>query len=110
MIIDSYGKQYEITFYTSRYSNNNALFVGAIGKCSEDDFEEPYCDVTVNLPPSGMIQNERAAYLDMNNSGNVINKMVEEGYIEMVDGVEYASGFCVYPLGIFTDKFWKEVK
>jgi hypothetical protein len=110
MIINNFGTEYELTFYTDKYCNNNSLYVGAMGKCSEDEWEEPYCDVTVNLPRSGIIQNERAAFLDMNNSGNVITKMIEEGYIEIVDGMEERSGFCVYPLGIFTDKFWNEVK
>ena len=42
--------------------------------------------------------------------GNSLTReeMIEEGYvvIDETDGAE--SGFCYYPLGVFTDKFFEE--
>ena len=103
MKINSYGNEYDLHFVRSEYANNGSLYVGAI--CSDG---EPFCDVTVNLDESQYIRNPKAAYLDTNNSANVISEMIEEGYvvIDETDGAE--SGFCYYPLGVFTDKFFEE--
>ena len=38
----------QVTFDIQQYMNNRAMFIGLM--CNEDGYEEPFGDVTVNLP------------------------------------------------------------
>lgn len=105
MKINSYGNEYDISFVRDTYVNNGSLYVGAID--NEDGCL--FCSVTVNLPASDRISENDCAYLDTNNAENVIDQMIDEGYIEMLSDMAF-SGFCCYPLGRFTEKFFKEVQ
>ena len=99
---DQFGNKYKLYFRVEKYANNGALAVMAY-----TDEYEPYATITKNLPESNNLRGNEA-YLDTNNVGTLVSAMVNAGYIDIADTAAL-SGFCVYPLGTFTDKFYAEV-
>ena len=95
-----YGETYNVTFDVTTYANNGSLAVQAY--CDDG---EPYGTVTVNTPYSAGNEKD-VAFLDTNNCGSLIRQMVDDGLIELT-GKYASSGFCNYPQGKFTEKFYE---
>ena len=66
---------------------------------------EPYCALTVSFGEFLGIKN--SAYIDTNNCGFAEQLLKPE--IAQATGLYKTSGFCRYPLWIFSEKFLKEV-
>lgn len=66
---------------------------------------EPYCALTVSFGEFLGIKN--SAYIDTNNCG--FAKQLLKPEIAQATGLYKTSGFCRYPLWIFSEKFLKEV-
>lgn len=98
-----YDEEYDLCFIITQYADNGTLAVEAY-----DPKEGPFATVTVNLPESDELESDQQ-YLDMNNSQNLVLAMAKEGYIVLTNKVAF-SGFCAYPMGVFTEKFFKEAK
>lgn len=103
MKITIYGDTYNVWFTKGNYANNNSLAVQAW--CDEG----PFATVTVNLTESKRLK-ENQAYLDINNCSELISEMEDNGYVEIDEQNFGLSGFCMYPCGTFTEKFFKECK
>lgn len=90
----------------SCYGYGKNLYVGLTCIDKEYGYEEPYCNVTVNLP------NEYCpaycGYLDTNNNPN-LQKFVEENELGVFAGRLGASGFCTYPLYRFNPDKLREL-
>ena len=94
---------YNLTFYKSCYMDNGRIYIGAM--CEEG----PYGNVTVNLShvPDEKIPGANYGFLDTNNMNSAIFvEMEKRGWIKKT-GVLAPSGYCMYPLVKFTDKFLK---
>ena len=98
--------EYEIKFAVGKYGEDNSTYIEAV--VMEDG--EPidyYCDVTIcsmHTECRGEI-----VVLDVNNSKELIDAMVENGLIEMTSFIGVRSGYCDYPKGRLTKKFFDEV-
>lgn len=91
-----YNEQ-ELRLVKSRYTNNNALYVGLI-----DNDGEFYADVTVNMPISGTLPND-CAFIDTNNlSWKIIEVLTDENIVTPISQV-CRSGFCQYHAFRFTN-------
>lgn len=101
---DEWGDNYKLRFYKARYQMGG---MAILAECCEDDgFWEPYADVTTYIfAPKG----DNCAYLDTNNAGHLIQKMVDAGYVELT-GRTAQSGWCTYPEGHFNEKWLAELE
>lgn len=92
----SFGTTENVTLSVNTYVDNNSLYVGMT--TVEDGFPEPYGDVTVNLlssvPPY-------CAFVDTNNMPELEDFLVKNGIAEFT-GIEQRSGYCSYPLYLFS--------
>ena len=79
----------------NNYINNNGLYLGLIRK--EDDYFEPYGDISVNL---GVKAPDYCANVDLNNMPELV-KFIEENDLGEFTGLTQRSGFCEYPLYMF---------
>ena len=68
---------------------------------------EPWNGITVNL---GTSFGDTMAYVDTNNNGQNMMKLLEENGLVEDTGIRGYSGFCEYPLCHFTDKFFEAAK
>ncbi len=91
-----FGTTENVTLTVNTYVDNNSLYVGMTTE--EDGFPEPYGDVTVNLlssvPPY-------CAFVDTNNMPELEDFLVKNGIAEFT-GIEQRSGYCSYPLYLFS--------
>lgn len=86
-------KNLEFAFTTDTYSTNGNTYVGIL--CKENNFIEPYCNLTVNLD---MQLNEGLAFIDVNNADiNLLLFLEEQGFISPTN-VSKPSGYVNYPL------------
>lgn len=97
------GGTYKARFWKSNYANNGSLYVGVLTWEEEDEYWEPWGDLTVNLP--GMFPAENEAFLDTNNCAPEIIRALEKANLIKNTGITRCSGFCVYPLYEFTSEF-----
>ena len=104
MVFTSYGKRKEIKFYTDMYSVDGSTYVGAV-LIENGEPVEYYGDITTCIPFSTMEEEE--VVLDTNNCGNAADAMVEQGYVKLTRR-KVKSGFCEYPVGKLTKKFFNE--
>lgn len=105
-----YGKDYELTFKKGEYSNGR-LAIKVMCKEKGEDWFEPFCNLTVNLPDIILSSDgskelpDDMAFIDSNNCpADLVMKIIEEGYMTMTKTVAQ-SGFCNYPLVRF-NKEW----
>lgn len=77
------------------YNGRTCLKICAKEKLSEDYFE-PWCDVTVNLP-SANLESDNLVFLDVNNSPWLEKFFVDSGF-GMPTGRFRTSGFVNYPI------------
>ncbi|MDE6603275.1 MAG: DUF4313 domain-containing protein [Lachnospiraceae bacterium] len=98
-----FGTTENVTLTVNTYVDNNSLYVGMT--TMEDGFPEPYCDVTVNLlssvPPY-------CAFVDTNNMPELEDFLVKNKIAEFT-GIEQRSGYCSYPLYLFSGEKMREL-
>lgn len=90
-----WGSTEKVQLEINNYMNNNGLYLGLMGK--EDDYFEPYGDISVNL---GVKAPDYCAYVDLNNMPELV-KFIEENDLGEFTGLTQRSGFCEYPLYMF---------
>lgn len=90
-----WGSTEKVQLEINNYMNNNGLYLGLIRK--EDDYFEPYGDISVNL---GMKAPDYCAYVDLNNMPELA-KFIAENDLGEFTGLTQKSGFCEYPLYMF---------
>ena len=92
----------ELTFYVGKYEDMfERIAVGAFEKTTGDWYD----DVTLNLPQYSLDEEDNEdAFL--NDSPEIIDAMVENGYLEIIRVAHTIFG--TYQVGHFTEKFMKE--
>ena len=101
------GEEYKARFWKSNYMNNGNLYIGIVTWDEENEYFEPWCDLTVNLP--GMKCEPNEAFLDTNNCAHeIISTLMNKGYIKDTS-ITRQSGFCTYPLVEFTQEFLSNI-
>ncbi len=90
-----WGSTVEVQLEINNYMNNNGLYLGLMGR--EEDYFEPYGDISVNL---GTKAPDYCAYVDLNNMPE-LEKFIEENDLGEFTGLTQRSGFCEYPLYMF---------
>ena len=90
-----WGSTVDVQLEINNYMNNNGLYLGLMGR--EDDYFEPYGDISVNL---GTKAPDYCAYVDLNNMPE-LEKFIEENDLGEFTGLTQRSGFCEYPLYMF---------
>lgn len=103
-MLNVYGKSYQVSLKKSTYLNNKNLYVGL--DVWEDDYPEPWSDLTVNLDE---ICEPDCAFIDTNNNGDAIIKWIIENGIGELTGRMGFSGFCVYPEVRFKKEILDEI-
>jgi len=101
---DPYGNDYTLAFEKAAYVYGG-LAIEVHCKERGSEWWEPYGTLTKNLP--GFATPQDGAFLDANNLGPLCDRVMAEGWAEQVG--EARSGFCIYPLVEFADKFLDEV-
>lgn len=76
----------------SAYANNGRMYLGLW--CKEEDYFEPWTDITVNL--FGPITDENCAFVDNNNCPDIV-QFLEQSGLAVPTGRVRQSGWCVYP-------------
>ena len=96
--VNPWNNKQMVGFFTIHkywYNGRTCLKIRAKEKLSEDFFE-PYCDVTVNLPFANL-DSDNLVFLDVNNAPWLEKFMVDNGFA-MPTGRFRTSGFVNYPL------------
>ena len=83
------------TIHKYWYNGRTCLKIRAKEKLSEEFFE-PFCNVTVNLP-NAELSSENLVFLDVNNAPWLEQFMFDNGFGSPT-GYFRTSGFCNYPL------------
>ena len=83
------------TIHKYWYNGRTAIKIRAKEKLSEEFFE-PFCDVTVNLP-NAELSSDNLIFLDVNNAPWLEQFMIDNGF-GMPTGRFRTSGFVNYPL------------
>lgn len=83
------------TIHKYWYNGRTAVKISAKEKLSEEFFE-PFCDVTVNLP-NAELSSDNLVFLDVNNAPWLEQFMIDNGF-GMPTGRFRTSGFVNYPL------------
>ena len=96
---DQAGK-HQLVFEKTKYVQDNSLAIVAYIA----ETKECYCCCTVNL---GWVVSDSMAYLDTNNLPDICNWLVGMGYAEVV--AFNNSGYCTYPLVLFSDEFLNDI-
>ena len=108
MKYNSYGTEYELEFKRGKYHNGRTI-IQVMCRELEDEWFEPFCRLTVNLPDTILSSDgskdlpSNIAFLDSNNCpADLVMKIIEEGYMTMTR-TSAQSGFCTYPLVKFNE-------
>lgn len=100
-----YGVETKVMFYKGLYQNNNNLYVGAYF-VDEDGYEEPFCNITVNLRDA---LSKNMAYIDTNNADKHLLKAMVDADMMFSTGFHQSSGFCTYPIFFFPDEILNDI-
>ena len=90
-----WGGTERVSLEISQYVNNGCIYIGLVS--CEDEFPEPYGDLTVNL--SGKVP-DYCGYVDLNNMPE-LEQFIEENKLGEFTGLVKRSGYCEYPLYLF---------
>ena len=104
MKYNSYGTEYELSFRKGHYQNNNTLAVQIMSKEASEDWYEPFCMLTVNLPTTKSLAENRA-YVDTNNCPSDLVQLLEEQGVMKRTLITAPSGYCIYPLYEFSQEW-----
>lgn len=101
--LNMYGETFHIILGKTSYRNNNTIAVMMID-VQPDGTEEDFGVLTVNLETGGltMANKEDTQFIDTNNLTQDIVKWLVDNNIAVETGLYWPSGFCVYPLFMFT--------
>ena len=99
-----YDEDFELKFIIDKYVRDNSTYIEAVVMENGNPIE-PFGYVTTCIPFSTMEEDE--VVLDTNNSGELIKEMKKQKLIKLTDRT-VSSGFCVYPIGKLTKKFYTE--
>lgn len=91
---------YKIYFFRDTYECNNELYIGA-NYLNEDEDEDFYADISINIEGTFLKENEIIA---SNDSSDLIEKMIKDGLLEDTNEV-VLSGFGKYRKVRLTKKF-----
>lgn len=100
------NKQYDLCFETSKYMNNNRLYVGVL--CYNKEYKDYECftDLTINIP-SYMFETDTEIILNNDTNRELIDLLLDMGVI--TDTCKYAySGFGTYKVVEFNMEKAKE--
>lgn len=95
-------KPIEMELQISRYLNTGGIYVGLF--TMEENFPEPYGDITVNL---GTVP-DYCGFLDVNNLPGIA-EFVEKNDLARPLNILLPSGFCCYPLYEFNKEKLREL-
>ena len=104
MKYNSYGTIYELSFRKGHYLDNKTLAVQIMCKEEDESYFEPFCMLTVNLPTTKSLPDNRA-YVDTNNCPSDLIQALEEQGVITKTLILAPSGFCVYPLYEFNQEW-----
>lgn len=93
--IEFCGQKSTVTLRYQDYLNNGSLAVSLYRKCIEDDSEELFGTITVNLPNSAFLP-FGVQFVDINNFPN-ITRWLEVNNLAKPLGFSIRSGFVDYP-------------
>ena len=105
MKFNFYDEDYELKFVTDMYAMDGSTYVEAV-VMENGKPVEPFGGVTTCIPFATMDEDE--IVLDTNNSGELIKEMRKQKLIKLTDRT-VSSGYCVYPIGKLTKKFYTEI-
>lgn len=88
-------EEMDVSLTTDRYVHGNGLYVGMYYFDEEDQFWEPWADISVNLPHEALTD-MNCAFIDVNNAGTLPSFLVENGLAKPTGRFGY-SGYCAYP-------------
>lgn len=97
---------HEIKFVVDKYEKDNSTYIGAV-IMEDGEIVDFYDDITICSMYTAIGGEE--VVLDTNNSKELINAMIENGLIEKTPYIGVRSGYCDYPKGRITKKFFDEV-
>lgn len=100
-------REYELTrIEISRYCNGNNLAIQLF--CADEEYggEEPLASLTVNLPNYNLEKN--VAFVDTNNCPWA-KEFIKANALGEFTGLEFPSGYCMYPLYRFNLEKIKEL-
>ena len=100
-----YGTHYEIAFEKAAYVFDGSVAVEVWCKEDGEEYWEPYCSLTTNL--SDFAGDDKTAYLDTNNTPDICKFVLDKGWAKEIGTGR--SGFCEYPLVVFSDEFLSDV-
>lgn len=98
---DEWGNKWNISFTLNR---DNKGRITLQSWCEEG----PYATIMRPIGNGKRIKDTFSEYLDTNNSGHIIAAMKKRGYIEVSETEVGFSGYCMYPLGKLTEKFFEK--
>ncbi len=90
-----YGKYIITRIEIGTYSYGNNLAIELFSLNEEWNCEEPFATLTVNLDYNGLKENE--AFIDINNCPWA-KDFISENKLGKFTGIEWPSGYCIYPL------------
>ena len=100
-----FGIEYELMFERVTYQHGGTVAICVWCKDCVEGYWEPYADLTVNLPER--VHSPNHAFLDTNNNPDLCQFVIDSGWAHAIG--EGTSGFCTYPLALFTDEFLDEI-
>jgi len=98
-----WGSTEKVQLEISNYRNNNGLYIGLNAVGGEDT--ESYGDITINLDGKAP---DYCAYVDINNMPE-LEKFIEENDLGEFMGLTKRSGFCEFPLYMFSPDKLREL-
>lgn len=87
--LNLYGTNYDLTFFTNRYLNNDNTYIGIMCKEEGSDYEEPWGDLSINLD---MNLPENLIFINHNCNQEIVDELEKQGLIEDT-GCRVPSGF-----------------
>lgn len=106
-----FDETFNIVLCRTSYRNNNTLAVLMVD-VQDDGTEEDFGVLTVNLDTGGLTlaNKEDTQFIDTNNLTKDIVKWLVDNNIATETGLYWPSGYCVYPLFMFTKESLKSMR
>ena len=98
--------EYEIKFVVDKYNKDNSTYIGAYTMENGEPCEF-WADVTLCSMHTTVGGEE--VVLDTNNEEKLIDTMIENGLLVLTPRIGIRGGYCNYPIGRITKKFFDEV-
>lgn len=95
-----FGTTADIYFVKTRYCVDHRTAIEMI--CVNEEGEEPYASLTVNVAPEHFKMDDNTVCIDTNNLGKGVVEWLEDNGLFNNLGYLIRSGFCEYPMGVLT--------